>query len=186
MHVFSIYLGMPDRIINLINTEHSLIKPLQAALSFAKRTDNEDLYNWASKELNGYSDSSEIPSYRYTKSNIQGVIKENGHFQSVNSLPSACFGEAHNPAQRPFLNDIAALEYLLNDDSDWILMNIFPEDDCLNLTQKAYCNGYDLEVKSCREFVALEDIATILKAIKTTLINFIQPMGSVHPHVMVA
>jgi len=173
---------MQNRIINLINTEHSLVKPLQAALSFAKRTENEDLYNWALKELNGYSDQSEVPSYRYTSNNLQGIIKKDGHFQSVSSLPPTCFDETESKLnQRAFLNDIAALEYLLHAGNDQVLLNIFPQDYCLNLTQKAYSNGCDLEVKSCREFVALADIAAILNAIKDKLISFIQPVNALAP-----
>jgi hypothetical protein len=178
---------MQNRIINLINTEYSLIKPLQAALSFAKGTDNEELYAWALKELNGYQDNSEVPSYRHTKSTIQGVIKKDGHFQSVNSLPLSYFGEIENKlTEKIFLNDVAALEYLFHAAYDHVLIKTFPQEYCLNLTQKAYLNGYDLEVKSCREFVELKDIAVILNAIKTELINFIQPMGNTHSNVMVA
>jgi len=128
------------------------------------------------------------------KCRITGILKvqykallKDGHFQSVSSLPLWYFGEIERSlTEKVFFNDIAALEYLFHAAYDNVLIKTFPQDYCLNLTEKAHLNGYDLEVKSCREFVALKDIAGILTTIKARLINFIQPVSNAHPDVMVA
>jgi hypothetical protein len=53
------------------NTETSIVQPLLKLKAFAQQNNNQNLLEWANKELNGY-DIKEVPEYRKVKNlNLQ-------------------------------------------------------------------------------------------------------------------
>ncbi len=65
----------------LANKEISLEVAFNRLLIIASDIENEELINWATNELNGYPDDSQIPTYR--KSGLGQIIYSgiNGNFK---------------------------------------------------------------------------------------------------------
>jgi hypothetical protein len=78
---------MISDIIESLLADSELTKPLLKTLVFARRIGNEDLASWVSNELNGYPDSKNLPGYRFAKTNVQGVMSQNGQRTQLVSLP---------------------------------------------------------------------------------------------------
>jgi hypothetical protein len=74
----------------LANNEISLEVALNRLLIIASDIENDELAQWAENELNGYSDTSELPSYRIIKNSRFIYSGINGRFKVENApLPLA-------------------------------------------------------------------------------------------------
>lgn len=77
----------------LVNTDISLTSPLLKTQVLASRIKNQELLNWVTQELNGYSNKEDLPSYRTTYGKITGTYL-NGNIHCKNqALPIAHFGK---------------------------------------------------------------------------------------------
>lgn len=105
----------------LANKEISLEVAFNRLLIIASDIENEELINWATNELNGYSNNSQIPTYR--KSGLGQIIYSgiNGNFQVKSQpLPNGALDKdiMEKLKNFTFSQDISSIEQFSLDNND--------------------------------------------------------------------
>jgi len=182
---------MVTELIDLLSKEDSLVKPLLQTFTFARRIGNEELAGWALNELNGYQntnnhyDDKNLPSYRFVRHNMVGVMRQNGRLTKETSLPLSCFGDIleEKLSRRIFDESIATLEGMVKNSDNQYIIKVLPADFCSGLTQQAKANRHSFEVISCREIVGIPEVAGIIIAIKTKLLDLLLAIERQYPSI---
>lgn len=82
---------MVSDIIDSLSSEDDVTKPLLKTLAFAGRIGNNELAKWVSNELNGYIGGEPLPSYRYCKATVLGVMGHGDYNVTPDgALPITC------------------------------------------------------------------------------------------------
>jgi len=176
---------MINAIIESLTDDDDLTKPLLKTLVFAKRIENKELADWVSKELNGYSDSENLPDYRYAKTSVTGVMRQNGRLTNNVSLPLSCFGDktAEILMKKRFPDSISAIEGMIKFADGAYIGRDFPADFLQYLTQQAQKNGCKFQVISCRQLVMISELSSINTVIRTKLLNLLLQIEREFPKV---
>ena len=105
----------------LANNEISLEVAINRLLIIASDINNNELAQWAEKELNGYSSKDAVPSYRIVKNTMFRYSGINGRMQAKNAplpLRELFKGEDTSIFDMNILDGIKTIEGFINNDSD--------------------------------------------------------------------
>ncbi|MDP9080462.1 MAG: hypothetical protein M3O71_23815 [Bacteroidota bacterium] len=174
---------MVSDIIDSLSNEDDVTKPLLKTLAFARRIGNDDLAKWVSNELNGYSGGEPLPSYRYCKTSVLGVMGHGAHnITPESSLPLTCFDKEFQQMlmKKPFNESIAGLVALTKTTNQYIGKE-FAADMCRFLTDQAQKNGCRFSVISCRQLVLISEIIGVITIIKTKLLELLLEVEKDYP-----
>lgn len=105
----------------LASSENSLEVAINRMLIIASDINNQELSQWAEKELNGYSSKDSVPSYRIVKNTMFRYSGINGRMKATNvPLPlRELFNEKDTSMfDMNILDGIQAIERCINNDAD--------------------------------------------------------------------
>lgn len=102
----SIVLELQSKALDTANSVSSL---LRTALIVAKKLKQDDIIKWLNCEMNGYTDSDEIPQYRQ----IAGQVMINNPFYGLQPVVFESATEAEIVSKKPFGVPISQIESLL-------------------------------------------------------------------------
>lgn len=161
---------MISQIIDLLSdNEKSLVTPLLKTQVFASRIDNENLYDWVSRELNGFNYQDELPSYRLAAANAFGVMKQNGQYFPDRALPVSIYGKDVERflTKHPIYSGVAAIEETASGKLGEYVVKPFPPDFCRMLDDKAVESGHgDIKLKSGRTQAHINEFTNVRAKIR--------------------
>ena len=165
-----------DIINELVDSEKSINSPLLKTKVLAHRIGNNELYEWASKELGGYqNDDEEVPSYRVRQGAIVGTFR-NGNTQ-YNHQPLLTSGINKDLRESLktiyFYQSITALEYLLKEDNEGELAKPFSAEmlSMISHSIRKMGNPY-FEVINAASTISSSAVTDILSIIRNSLLDF--------------
>jgi len=151
-----------DIINELVDTDRTVSAPLLKTKVLAHRTKNEELGDWASKELSGYLQYDELPSYRQRKGKVVGTFI-NGNMKYTNQpLPTG-----------NFFQSITALEELISADSEEPLQMGFSAEIVSMITHemREMDNPY-FQVINAKTIIAPSVVTEIVAIVRSKLLDF--------------
>jgi hypothetical protein len=166
----------------LYNDQRSLEGPLLKTKVLASRIKNDEIKDWASRELIGYRDGRELPSYRFVRPVYEWQIRQRGEELPPAAVPRMLFDEEIRELYFRGRMDqaVKVLESLTSrTDGDGILRKDYAADICQFLTRKIK-NNAQLNIWILR-LVSLTDISEVvqvLSMIRSTLLDFILGLES--------
>ena len=166
---------MVSDIIELLSSEDELTKPLLKTLVFSKRIENEELSDWLMKELNGYGNDDTLPDYRFARTTLQCVLKQNGQNTKSVALPLSCFNQDTRDVlmKKPFGESVSALEAVLSNKNNQYIGKNFAADMLQSLSNEAKKNGHNFTVVSCQQTVSIIELRSILISVRTKLLDLL-------------
>ncbi|NQX53661.1 hypothetical protein HQN86_08555 [Pedobacter panaciterrae] len=167
---------MVSEIIDALTSEDDLTKPLLKTMVFAKRIGNNELTDWAKKELNGYSPEETIPYYRFARTSVLAVMKQSGRLTKEVALPLSCFNDdtVKILIKRRFDHSVGQLQDIVNRHSgNGYIGQGFAADVLKALSNEAKTNKYDFEVVKCNQLVATSELKGMTTIIRTKLLDLL-------------
>lgn len=165
-----------SKILNDITTDSiSLSECLQRLLVIANKTDNKELADWCSKELNGYKNITDLPDYRKFKSTRILYSGINGRFQVTNQPMQPGYLSAKTIKE---LEDINLFENIVDVEKRKDLDEVFSR-DLTFLASEVYKNtkdeylGIGVQCTSITQPIPQQFYTEIFTAVKTRIINLL-------------
>ncbi len=144
-------------------------------LVFSKRIGNEELSDWLMKELNGYGNNDTLPDYRFARTTLQCVLKQNGQNTNTVALPLSCFNQDTREVlmKKPFGESVSALEGVLSDKNNQYIRENFAVDMLQSLSNEAKKNGHNFTIVNCQQTVSTIELKSILISVRTKLLDLL-------------
>ncbi|MDB4905075.1 MAG: hypothetical protein JWQ63_4356 [Mucilaginibacter sp.] len=173
-------------IIDLLSDDSkSLTTPLLKTQVLASRIGNDDLYEWVSKELNGFGNNDPLPEHRIAKTNPMGTLTTGYYSEENAALPVSVFGDKIAEWLIKFRIDsgIKSIEEVATGKYGDTIVKPLPADFCAMLTQEAKKNGYNLRITDGRVLVHLTEYVNALGKIRATLLDLILKVEKQFPDI---
>lgn len=160
----------------LSDDQHSLAGPLLKTKVLASRIGNEEIMAWATRELEGYREEKELPSYRFVKPVFKWIVSENGLVLRPAPVPFTLFDEKFQERlfQGRMVDSVMVIESLTKrKDGNGVVHKEFGEDFCQALTKKIK-NNQERRINILHftsDIDALEAIQ-VLARIRSKLLDF--------------
>lgn len=177
---------MIKEIIELLSDdEKSLTTPLFKTQVFASRIGNAPLYEWVTKELNGFNRSDEIPEYRIAKASPIGTISDGYNYQQNTILPVSVFGDKIAKNLIKFKIDIGvkALEDTSTGKYGDIILKPLGADFCAMLTREAQKNGAEIQILEARILVHIGEFINSTSKIRAKFLDLILKLEQQYPEI---
>lgn len=162
-----------DIINELIDSEKSISGPLLKTKVLATRLGNDELLNWVNQELEGYSDSKNVPKYRKFGCHVVGDYFNGNMKYTRQPLPLTGFDKSLQTliSNMEFMHSVGALE------------NMVQKKGNLELPFTAEMTGYletsiiklgnpHFQLINARKFMSSNGIAEILAIVRNRLLDF--------------
>lgn len=177
---------MIKEIIDLLSDdEKSLSTPLLKTQVFASRIGNNMLYDWVSKELNGFSYKDDIPEYRIAKASPMGSITDGYNYQENTTLPVSIFGIeiAEKLIKFRIDNGVKSIEDVSTGKYGDTIYKPLGADFCAMLTKKAHENGFDIQVTEARILVHIGEFINSISKIRAKFLDLILKVEQGYPDI---
>jgi hypothetical protein len=172
-----------DQIIDELSDDgRSLAGPLLKTKVLASRIKNQEIVNWASRELEGYREVEYLPYYRYVRPVYNWIIRQRGLELPPAPVPQIVFDEE---TRRRFFRGrmedaVTVLESLSKrSDGDGALHKDYGADICQFLTERIE-NNRQLNIRILR-FTSTTDVSEtvqVLAVIRSKLLDFMLRLES--------
>ena len=152
--------------------EASLSSILRKALVLAHQLKNSRLKEWASAELNGYSNSGDLPEYRIMRAFAKGIFLGGFNRQIYDQpIPSGVLEPEHRHfAQKVYLKEPIAA-YRLEEDTNVNMIMQWPADLVL-LYQDKFFPGQDMFLNRAWQEVPRPAIIGLNDVVRTRILQF--------------
>lgn len=168
-------------IIELSDINISLTSPLLKTKLLASRLKNEKFLFWVNKELGGYDNISELPSYRIYNVNLIGTYRY-GHLQ-YNDQPIPTIGLSENYEEllttMHFTQSVESLEFSKSSNKSGNLEHIFPS-EVTGIVQENFrkLGNPKLHLIYCKKSISISAVNETLAIIRNKLLDFMLQIDS--------
>ena len=131
----------------------------------------KDLTGWVNNEINGYSDTADLPMYRLVHAQVKGNVACIAYIQQSHPLPTKHLSESQQKSlhQIEMRESIGVLENLLADNKHG-LSRPLPLEVC-HLFDKALANGFTVQKAWCD--IGVGQIDQIQIQVRSRLLDFL-------------
>lgn len=161
-----------DKIIDLATDIHQPLSVLlRQCVVLAHQLSNDSLKMWANQELNGYTDSKNLPEYRIMRAGALGVFRAGYAFPSITRpIPPSAMEKPHRWAAETvrLTEPVSAYENCLQSPKGHALMYEWNA-DLIGYYQSSFIEGHAL-ARAWQE-VPFSAIAGVLDTIRTRVLN---------------
>lgn len=178
---------MISEIINLLSdNDKSLVTSLLKTQVFASRLNNKELYQWVTKELNGFAFTDELPVYRIAAASVFGTMKQNGKFFPNRPLPVSIYGmeQAKELIRFSIYGGVGSMEKTASGKFGDYIIKPFSADFCKMLDQKAQETKHgDIILTEGRTQVHINEFTNSLSKIRAQFLDLILKVEQENPNV---
>jgi hypothetical protein len=174
---------MIESIIEILTDNLSLTSALLKTQVLATRLDNEDLRNWATKELQGYKIDDTLPDYRQVRSTPKGDLDDGLNYQMNTPLPLTIMPQKFAGLLLKFClyNGVQSLEQTASGEFGDYLIKEFAEDFSNRLSKEVQQKGYSLRIHSVKMIAHISEVSQALGEIRTRLLDLMLQLEKQYP-----
>lgn len=180
-------MNLIDQIIEeLTETSKSLAGPLLKTKVLASRIKEQEIVDWADKEMTGYrGQDAQLPDYRHCRAVYRGIMQQRGMEMKEGPIPLMIFDdETKKRFFTPRIEDsVPALESFINrGDDGGTIRKEYAADICQFLTMHIIKeNRTGLRIMTLTSVIDVSEFVQVLSIVRTKLLDFMLKVESEVP-----